>query len=109
MDAFTAAERAFANGYSSGYAAGRRSAGATGSLREQTVADSIRSKSDEDLAYAIHTLYSKLAEGALNDLSDLFCDGKNGCFDKDGNITCTPEMERACVLRWLRSLAKEMK
>lgn len=42
MDAFTAAEQAFVNGYSTGYTAGRRSAGATGSLREQTVADAIR-------------------------------------------------------------------
>ena len=76
--------------------------------REQTVADGIRSKTDAELAAMIHGLYSKLAEGTLNDLSDLFCDGKNNCIDKDGNITCTPEMEKACVLRWLRSLAKEV-
>ena len=101
-------DQAFVNGYSAGYTAGRRSAGATGSLREQTVADGIRSKTDEELAAMIHGLYSKLAEGTLNDLSDLFCDGKNNCIDKDGNITCTPEMEKACVLRWLRSLAKEV-
>ena len=107
MDEFAAAEQALVNGYFSGYAAGRRSAGATGSLREQTVADSIRSKTDEELAATIHGLYSKLAEGTLNDLSDLFCDGKNNCVDKDGNITCTPEMEKACVLRWLRSPAKK--
>lgn len=56
----------------------------------------------------IHGLYSKLVEGTLNDLSDLFCDGKNNCIDKDGNITCTPDMEKACVLRWLRSQAKEV-
>ena len=108
MDEFAAAEQALVNGYFSGYAAGRRSAGATGSLREQTVADSIRSKTDEELAEVFHQLYCKLAEGSMNDLSDLFCDGKNGCIDKDGNITCTPEMEKACVLRWLRSLAKEV-
>ena len=104
-----AQDQAFVNGYSAGYTAGRRSAGATGSLREQTAADGIRSKTDEELATMIHDLYSKLAEGTLNDLSDLFCDGKNNCIDKDGNITCTPEMEKACVLRWLRSLAKEVK
>lgn len=103
-----AQDQAFVNGYSAGYTAGRRSACATGSLQEQTVADGIRSKTDEELAATIHGLYSKLAEGTLNDLSDLFCDGKNNCIDKDGNITCTPEMEKACVLRWLRSSAKEV-
>lgn len=103
-----AQDQAFVNGYSAGYTAGRRSAGATGSLREQTVADGIRSKTDEELAEAVWELNDKMQNGTLHDLSDLFCDGKNGCIDKDGNITCTPEMEKACVLRWLRSLAKEV-
>lgn len=108
MDEHTASEQAFTNGYSAGYAAGRRSAGTTGSLREQTVVASIRSKTDEELADAIYEFNDRLQNGTLNDLSDLFCDGKNGCIDKDGNITCTPDMEKACVLRWLRSLAKEV-
>ena len=109
MDEFAAAEQALVNGYFSGYAAGRRSAGATGSLREQTVADSVRSKTDEELAEAIHQVYCKLSDGSMTDLSDLFCDGKNNCIDPEGNITCTPDMEKACVLRWLRSQAKEVK
>lgn len=109
MDEHTASEQAFTNGYSAGYAAGRRSAGATGSLREQTVADSFRSKTDEELAEAFYNLVDKLQTGTMNDLSDLFCDGKNNCIDSEGNITCTPEMEKACVLRWLRSQAKEVK
>lgn len=102
-----AQDQAFVNGYSAGYTAGRRSAGATGSLREQTVADGIRLKTDEELADAVYEFRNKLQNGTLNDPSDLYCDGKNGCIDKDGNITCTPEMEKACVTRWLRSPAKE--
>ena len=74
--------------------------------KPMTNADRIRSMNDEELTDAVHQVYSKLADGSMNDLSDLFCDGKNDCIDKDGNITCTPEMEKACVLRWLRSPVK---
>lgn len=101
-----AQDQAFVNGYSAGYTAGRRSAGATGSLREQTVADSIRSKTDEELANAIYELNDRLQKGTLNDPSDLYCDGKNGCIDGKGNITCDPAAEKSCILRWLRSPAK---
>ena len=73
----------------------------------KTIADLIRSMSDEELTDAIHRVYSKLSDGSMNDFSNLFCDGENGCIDADGNITCSPDMEKACVLRWLRSPAKE--
>ena len=76
--------------------------------KPQTNADRIRAMSDEELAEAFYNLVDKLQTGTMNDLSDLFCDGKNGCIDKDGNITCTPDMEKACVLRWLRSSVKEV-
>ena len=72
-----------------------------------TKADMIRSMSDEQMAEAFYNLVDNIQTGNMNDLSDLYCDGKNGCIDKDGNITCTPDMEKACVLRWLRSPAKE--
>ena len=72
-----------------------------------TKADQIRSMSDEQIAEAFYNLVDNLQTGTMNDLSDLYCDGKNGCIDKDGNITCTPDMEKTCVLRWLRSPAKE--
>lgn len=73
----------------------------------KTIADSIREMNDDQLVEALYSLYEKLNDGTLNDLSNLFCDGKNDCIDKDGNVTCTPDMEKACVLRWLRSPAKE--
>ena len=73
----------------------------------KTIADQIRYMSDDELAEAFYNLVDNLQAGNLNDLSDLYCDGKNGSIDKDGNITCSPDMEKACVLRWLRSPAKE--
>lgn len=72
----------------------------------KTNADRIRAMSDEELAEAFYNLVDNIQTGTMNDLSDLYCDGKNGCIDKDANITCTPQMEKACVLRWLRSPAK---
>ena len=60
--------------------------------KKQTNADHIRVMSDEKLAEAFFNLCEKLNDGTMNDLSDLYCDGKNGCIDKDGNITCTPDM-----------------
>lgn len=73
----------------------------------KTNADRIRAMSDEEQAEAFYNLVDKIQTGTMNDLSDLYCDGKNDCIDKDGNVTCTPDMEKACVLRWLRSPAKE--
>lgn len=37
----------------------------------------------------------------------LYCDGKNNCIDEDGGITCTDEMRKACILRWLHKPAAE--
>lgn len=75
--------------------------------KSKTNADLIRSMSDEQIAEAFYNLVDNLQTGTMDDLSCLFCDGKNGCIDADGNITCSPDMEKACVLRWLRSPAKE--
>lgn len=73
-----------------------------------TNADRIRAMSDEKLAEAFFNLCEKIAVGTMNDLSDLYCDGKNGCIDKDGNITCTRDMEKTCVLRWLQQPVEEV-
>lgn len=37
----------------------------------------------------------------------LYCNGKNNCIDEDRGITCTDEMRKACILRWLRKPAEE--
>ena len=64
-------------------------------------ADYIRSLSDDELAQEIYSLNEKLNQGTMNDLSDLYCDGKAGCITKRGNIRCNAKRENACVLRWL--------
>ena len=79
-------------------------------VREEpkTMADRIRSMSDEELAKAFYDLYIKISvKGSMNDLSDLFCDGKAGCITKRGNIRCSVKKEKACVLRFLQQPAKE--
>ena len=73
----------------------------------QTISDRIRSMTDEQMAEKIYDLYCKLADGTINDISVLYCDGKAGCIDKHGQITCTDEMHKACILRRLQSPAKE--
>lgn len=45
-------------------------------------------------------------EDTGREFSLLYCDGKNNCIDEDGNITCTDEMRKACILRWLRQPAE---
>ena len=77
-------------------------------LADMTNADRIRAMNDEKLAEAFFNLCENLNDGTMNDLSDLYCDGKNGCVDKDGNITCTPDMEKACVLRWFQQPVEEI-
>lgn len=54
--------------------------------------------------------YQELAEAIFSvmdrDISDLFCDGKAGCIDKDGEvIRCEDEDIKACITRWLRTPA----
>lgn len=72
-----------------------------------TNADRIRAMSDEEMVNAVIALYNKLGSGAMNDLSDLFCDGQAGCITKSGVVRCSEKKEKSCVLRWLQSPAKE--
>lgn len=76
-------------------------------LLVETNGERIRSMSDEKLAEALYNIVEKLQTEAVYDLSRLYCDGKNCCIDADGNIACYPNMEKACILRWLRQPAKE--
>lgn len=76
-------------------------------LLAQTNGERIRSMSDEQMAEAFYILVDGIQTGAIDDLSCLYCDGENGCVDEDGDITCTKDMEKACILRWLRQPAKE--
>lgn len=82
--------------------------GGTGvNLVEATKADHIRSMNDEEMANAVFALYNKLGNGAMNDLSDLFCDGQAGCIAKSGEVRCSEKKVKSCILRWLQSPAEE--
>lgn len=76
-------------------------------LPPMTIADQIRSMTDEQLAEKIHSLYHNIVTGTMDDISCLFCDGKAGCITEEGNIICDEEKEKACVLRWLQRPAEE--
>ena len=75
-----------------------------------TRADQIRAMTDEQMAEEIHRLYIKISvKGTMNDISDLFCDGKAGCITKRGNIRCSNKKEKACILRFLQQPAGEVR
>lgn len=76
--------------------------------RRTTVADGIRSMSDEELAEEIIRRWrSETEDGALEDISKRWCDMK-GCVSSNGYYRpCTDERLFACVLRWLRRPAEE--
>ena len=64
---------------------------------QRTIADTVRAMTDEQLADNFHKLYELISQGTMNDLSDLFCDGKAGCITKHGMVRCNPKKERAWV------------
>ena len=72
--------------------------GNAATMPTQTNADRIRAMSDEELAKELLDLYNNGAEP----LSDLFCDGKNECFDCNGDIICNDAKIKACIIRWLK-------
>ena len=74
----------------------------------RTRADQIRAMTDEQMAEAMHKLYIQISvKRTMNDISDLFCDGKAGCITKRGNIRCSNKKEKACILRFLQQPVKE--
>lgn len=76
-------------------------------LVDASTADCIRAMSDEEMANAFYVLYNKTCSGAMNDLSDLFCDGQAGCITKSGTVRCSEKKAKSCILRWLQSPAEE--
>ena len=74
-------------------------------LPTMTNADKIRAMfaTDEGIA----ELFLALDVSRAEEFTLYYCDGKNNCIDEDGEITCTDEMRKACILRWLRQPAEE--
>lgn len=68
-----------------------------------TIGDNIRAMfaTDEGIAEVLLALDITLADDG-KEFTMYYCDGKNNCIDEDGNITCTDEMRKACIVRWLR-------
>ena len=68
----------------------------------KTNADRIRAMSDEELADKLHQLYLIFSDEGYYDFGRLFCDGKAGCIDEDGEVHCNDDRRKACVIRWLK-------
>lgn len=68
-----------------------------------TVADKIRSMTDDELVVAIEELLPKLMEAGYNELAAKICDCQGEC-ETDGN--CTGPRHRACILRFLHRPAE---
>ena len=72
-----------------------------------TNGDSIRAMSDEELIDKLLWIARMMWE-MDDDLTELWCDLQGGCCGKDGEeLECDDEKHKACILRWLRSPAKE--
>ena len=70
--------------------------------------DRIRSTSDEGLKEKLYALYRMIAMRDGGDIAKLWCDLQGGCCGKNGEeLECDEEKHKACILRWLRSPAKE--
>ena len=67
-----------------------------------THADRIRAMSDDELADKLHQLYLIFSDEGYYDFGRLFCDGKAGCIDEDGEVHCNDDRRKACVIRWLK-------
>ena len=70
--------------------------------------DRIRAMSDEELVEKLFWAYQMAVEHVAADMSNNWCDLKGGCCGEDGEeLECDVEKHKACILRWLRSPAKE--
>lgn len=74
----------------------------------QSIGDKIRAMfaTDEGIAKILLGLEISF-EDTGREFTLLYCDGKNNCVNENGGITCTDEMRKACILRWLRQPAEE--
>lgn len=77
----------------------------TGAQCIPTVADKIRSMTDNELVVAIEDLLPKLMEAGDHSLVNKICDTQGEC-DKDGN--CTAQRHRACIMRYLNRPVEDM-
>ena len=60
----------------------------------------LRTMSREEWVDLLYRIYLTSADG---DISRLWCDGKVGCIDEDGEIQCDEDSHKACIFRWLQS------
>ena len=67
-----------------------------------TNGDSFRALTDDQLVDLFFSLYRSTMELDGGDIAQLWCVGKKGCIDRDGNIECDEERNRACILHWLK-------
>lgn len=72
-----------------------------------TNADRIRAMSDEELADKLHQLYLIFSDEGYYDFGRLFCDGKAGCINEDGEVHCNDDRRKACIIRWLQQPAEK--
>lgn len=70
-------------------------------------ADRIRDMNDSQMADFLFNIINGIDPTSMSDPFHAYCDGKNNCIDQDGNITCTADMEKSCLMRFLQSPAKE--
>ena len=70
-----------------------------------TVADRIKSSSDEELVEALFWLYRVTTDADVGDVACLWCDGLPGCIDELGSVDCNDEKHKACIMRWLQQPA----
>ena len=70
--------------------------------------DRIRTMSDEELVEKLFWIYRLSTEHEFGDVSKNWCDCKGGCLAEcKEEVECDEEKHKACILRWLRSPAKE--
>ena len=63
----------------------------------------LRTMSREEWVEVLYSLYLHSADFDCGEISLLWCDGKDNCYDEDGEILCNEERHKACILRWLQS------
>ena len=70
--------------------------------------DRIRTMSDEELAEKLFWIYRLSTEHEFEDISRNWCDMAGGCIPECEEETgCDEEKHKACIMRWLRTPAKE--
>lgn len=72
-----------------------------------TNGDLFRQRTDEELVELLYQHYLSFSDrDGAEDPSVQWCDLKGGCEGKETSV-CTPELHKACILRWLKTEAVE--